>query len=384
MVFLKMIAAVNAIIAIVGIPGNLLVIITIAFEERFHIMRYILLASLALSDFLCLIFINSFRIASFAYENWFYGDTMCQLNAFLARYFYLNTVLHLVAISYERYDAIVKSPLTYDGTITKWKVFLIFLLWAFPILPLVILFFQFEGYKYDSELIFCDLGHVAQSDSSGVKTFAAVFPSVLLVGPFLIIVFLNWLVYKTAKNQVEALGHRQLGGIADFNDPQQQEIPRRVRERKAAVDITIIVAAFLLCLFPRYIVRLFRLFWKFVKVPAEAVQVSSSVFLISSLCNPIIYSVRKREFRIGVKNLLRRSGLWKFQGDYNDEFIAMNNLRFPRCIPDRNVMHQEAPSTNHASEDQHRSAMFVSMMELTRLKFESRLSPIPENAEEDQ
>ena len=344
-------------------------------------MRYILLASLALSYFLCLIFINSFRIGSFAYENWLYGDTMCQLNAFLARYFYLNTVLHLVAISYERYDAIVKSPLTYDGTITKWKVLLIFLLWAFPILPLVILFFQFGGYKYDSELIFCDLGHVAQSDSSGVKTFAAVFSSGLLVGPFLIIVVLNWLVYKTAKNQ-EALGHRQLGGIAGFNDPQQQEIPRR--ERKAAVDVTIIVAAFLLCLFPRYIVRLFRLFWKFGKVPAEAVQVSSSVFLISSLCNPIIYSVRKREFRIGVKNLLRRSGLWKFQGDHNDEFIAMNNLRLPRCIPERNVMHQEAPSTDHASEDQHRSAMFVSMMELTRLKFESRLSPIPENAEEDQ
>ena len=382
MVFLQMIAAVNAIIAIVGIPGNLLVIITIAFEEGFHIMRYILLASLALSDFLCLIFINSFRIASFAYENWLYGDTMCQLNAFLARYFYLNTVLHLVAISYERYDAIVKSPLTYDGTITKWKVFLIFLLWAFPILPLVILFFQFEGYKYDSELIFCDLGHVAQSDSSGVKTFAAVFPSVLLVGPFLIIVFLNWLVYKTAKNQVEALGHRQLGGIAGSN-PQQQEIPRRVRERKAAVDIIIVVAAFWLCFFPMYIARLFRLFWKFGKVPAEAVQVSSSVFLISSLCNPIIYSVRKREFRLGMKNLLRRSGLWKFQGDHSDEFIAMNNLRFPRCIPDRNVMHQEAPSTDHSSEDQHRS-MFVSVMRLTRLKFESRLSPIPENAEEDQ
>lgn len=384
MVFLQMIAAVNAIIAIVGIPGNLLVMITIAFEERFHVMRYILLASLALSDFLCLIFINSFRIASFAYENWLYGDTMCQLNAFLARYFYLNTVLHLVAISYERYDAIVKSPLTYDGTITKWKVLLIFLLWVFPILPFVVVLFQFEGYKYDPELIFCDLGHVAQSASSGVKTLAAVFPSVLLVGPFLIIALLNWLVYKTARNQVEALGHRQLGGIAGSN-PEQQEIPKRVRERKAAVDIIIIVAAFWLCFFPMYIVRLFRLFWKFgTKVPAEAILVSSSVFLISSLCNPIIYSVRKREFRLGVKNLLRRSGLWKFQGDHNDEFIAMNNLRFPRCIPDRNSMHQEAPLTDHASEDQHRSAMFVSMMELTRLKFESRLSPIPENAEEDK
>lgn len=383
MVFLQMIAAVNAIIAIVGIPGNLLVIITITFEERFHVMRYILLASLALSDVLCLIFISSFRIARFAYENWLYGDTMCQLNAFLARYFYLNTVLHLVAISYERYDAIVKSPLTYNGTITKWKVLLIFLLWVFPILPFVVVFFQFEGYEYDPELIFCDLGHVAQSASSGVKTLAAVFPSVLLVAPFLIIALLNWLVYKTAKNQVEALGHRQLGGIAGFSNPQQQEIPRRVRERKAAVDIIIIVATFWLCFFPMYIIRLFRLFWKFVKVPAEAVQVSSFVFLISSLCNPIVYSVRKREFRMGVKNLFRRSGLWKFQGGHTDEFIAMNNLRFQCSIPGRNVMHHVAPLTDHATEDQHRS-MFVPVMGLTRLKFESRLSPIPENAEEDQ
>lgn len=215
-----------------------------------------------------------------------------------------------------------------------------------------------------------------------MKTLAAVFPSVLLVGPFLIIALLNWLVYKTAKNQVEALGHRQLGGTAGSNNPQQQEIPRRVRERKAAVDI-IIVAAFWLCFFPMYIVRLFRLFWKFGKVPAEAVQVSSSVFLISSLCNPIIYSVRKREFRIGVKNLLRRAGPWKFQGDHTDEFIAMNNLRFPRSIPGRNVTHHAAPLTDHASEDQHRS-MFVSMMGLNRLKFECRLLPIPENAEEDQ
>lgn len=196
------------------------------------------------------------------------------------------------------------------------------------------------------------------------------------------IAFLNRLVYKTAKNQVEALGQRQLGWNGGSNR-QQQEIPRRMRERKAAVDIIIIVAAFLLCVFPMNIARLFRLFWKLGDVPAEAVQVLSSVFLISSLCNPIIYSVRKNEFRIGVKSLLRLCGLWKFQGDHNEKFIATNNLRFQRSIPGRNIMYHAAPLTDHASEDQHRS-MFVSVMGLTRLKFESRLSPIPENAEEDQ
>ena len=39
----------------IGLPGNILVIVVIILESRFHVMRYVLLASLALSDFLLLI-----------------------------------------------------------------------------------------------------------------------------------------------------------------------------------------------------------------------------------------------------------------------------------------------------------------------------------------
>ena len=134
MVFFQALAAVHGLFDAIGLPGNLLVIVTIVLESRFHVMRYTLLASLAVSDFLFLILVNSFRIGSIAQERWPYGATMCLLNPFFARYFYLNTVLHLVAVSYERYSAIVKSPLTYTGTITKSKVVLIVLIWTIPIL----------------------------------------------------------------------------------------------------------------------------------------------------------------------------------------------------------------------------------------------------------
>ena len=93
------------------------------------VVRYILLASLALSDLLLLVLVNSFRIESIAQEHWLYGQTMCYLNPFFVRYFYINTVLHLVAVSYDRYLAIVKSPLTYDGTITKTRVAFLSLIW---------------------------------------------------------------------------------------------------------------------------------------------------------------------------------------------------------------------------------------------------------------
>ena len=118
MVFSQVLAAVHAVIDVVGLPGNLLVIATICMESRFHVMRYVLLASLAGSDILFLILGNSPSIASTAHERWLYGETMCKLHYLVLRYFYLNTVLHLIAVSYERYSAIVKSPLTYDSSIS--------------------------------------------------------------------------------------------------------------------------------------------------------------------------------------------------------------------------------------------------------------------------
>ena len=133
MVFPQIIAGFHALINAIGLPGNLLVILTVALERRFHFMRYILLASLAVSDMLFLILVNSFRIASIWQERWLYGQTMCNLSALFMRYFYLNTVLHLIAVSYERYKAIVKSPLTYDGTITKTRMLVVALIWILPI-----------------------------------------------------------------------------------------------------------------------------------------------------------------------------------------------------------------------------------------------------------
>ena len=131
----QVIAAFLALFDLIGLPGNLIVLVTIILEPRFHVMRYILLASLALSDFLMLILVNSFLIESIAQENWLYGQTMCYLNSSFARYFYINTIFHLVAVSYDRYLAIVKSPLTYDGIVTKTRVMFLALIWIIPVIP---------------------------------------------------------------------------------------------------------------------------------------------------------------------------------------------------------------------------------------------------------
>ncbi|XP_078382201.1 octopamine receptor beta-1R-like [Oculina patagonica] len=351
MVFPQVIAVFHSLFNVIGLPGNLLVTVTIASERRFHVMRYVLLASLAVSDILNLIFVNSFRIASTAQERWLYGQTMCDLNALFLRYFYLNTVLHLIAVSYERYKAIVKSPLTYDGSITKSRVLYMALIWIVPF-PLVFLpFFVSEDsfFKYNPEVFFCetDPGFSSQDDfkASFMLLLYTIFTFIL---PFLIIAFLNWSVLKTANNLLRNAVGPNING-PELSQQDRQEMSRRARERKAAVDVSIIIAAFLLCFFPVWITGLCRQFVKSTKVPAEVILSTNCIFLVSSLCNPIIYSIRKEDFRAAVMKVLRRMGACRSSND-----IHANNPRLParlRAETDPSTAQQNSPHIIRADEN---------------------------------
>ena len=312
MVFPQVIAAFHAVYHIIGLLGNLLVMVTIILESRFHVMRYILLASLALSDFLLLVLVNSFRIESIAKEHWLYGQTMCYLNTSFARYFYINTVLYLVAVSYDRYLAIIKSPLTYNGIITKTRVVFLALIWIVPVIPVSIL--GWEKYVYKPEVFFCEQERAVQSES--IRGKEVVFPVATLLVPLLIIVFLNTSVYKTARRQINAMEVQVGPGPVNSQSPQQQEIvSRRLRDRKVAVDVSIIIAAFLVCFLPVWVTGICHLFVPGIDIPAEAVLSTTCVYFLSAICNPIIYSIRKREFRKAVKKMFRRIGAGPYSND---------------------------------------------------------------------
>ena len=331
MVFLQVIAVIHALFDVVGLPGNLLVILTISFERRLHVMRYILLASLAVSDFLNLILDNSFRIASIAQEKWLYGQTMCYLNPCFHRYFYINTILHLVAVSYDRYKAIVKSPLTYDGTITMRNALFLSLIW---LIPIPVSMGPIFGYGlqnvYNPEVFRCENGWLSQRDKSDTWN-GLIYLSSFIV-PFLVIFFLNWSVYNTAKMQINALAQEaQLGNFDDSAENlenNQQELIRKTKERKASVDVVVIIAAFLFCFFPLWVVNLLRKYATSIHVPPYLILGAKCMYVVSSVCNTIIYSIRKREFRAAVKQIFSRLGLIRSLQNDNDVFaIDMNNLR---------------------------------------------------------
>ena len=151
-------------------------------------------------------------------------------------------------------------------------------------------------------MFFCQQGLTAQSDQGEWKI---AIPLTLFVFPLLLIALLNWSVYKTAKLQANAVAI-QIGSLDGCESHQHDNSRRRLKERKAALDVSIIIAAFVLCFLPTWIVNLCLWFLKSTNVPSEAVLVRYCIFMFSSVCNPIIYSIRKRDFRRAVKNLFLR------------------------------------------------------------------------------
>ena len=185
-------AVIYGLFFIMGFIGNLLVLLLVCLNRSFHCRRYSLLASLALSDFLFTTLATSNRTVVFALEWWVFGDTWCHGSAYLIRVLHISTVFHLCTISYERYNAIFKNPLNYDGHITKKRAIVnVTLLWVVPAAMSLGPLIGWGGYVYNSEIFVCEQKWDGQTTLPllGVTFFL----------PLGVIVFLNFRVLKVVR-----------------------------------------------------------------------------------------------------------------------------------------------------------------------------------------
>ena len=165
-------------------------------------------------------------------------------------------------------------------------------------------FRQAESVFYHPKLFFCR----AASDAPTFHASAAAF--IVIAVPTSIIFFLNWRVLKTVnaiQSNDQPVIFLESTATSSNNGPSQhqQHDARRIKDRKAAVDICIIMAAFMICYLPEWTDFVLHYFFK-VEFPPEVTQTTRCIYYISSVTNPIIYSVRKREFRGGVKRTIKR------------------------------------------------------------------------------
>ena len=184
--------------AFLGFIGNLSVLLVVSIYRRFHQMRYFLLASLALSDFIFTMLVTSLPTVVQGLEKWIFGTTWCHGTAYLIRVLHFSTVLHLCAVSHERYDAIFQNPLCYNGRITKKRAIInIMVLWVTPAVISLDPFLGWSNYVYNPDIFACE-------QKWGFQTTLPLFIVTFLV-PLGLIAFLNYRVLTVVRRLQNSL-----------------------------------------------------------------------------------------------------------------------------------------------------------------------------------
>lgn len=296
-------AAFLSLVTLVGLPGNLLVFLTICLNRKFRLVHYVLLASLALCDFLYLVQLVLPQCISRWAGEWLFGMPWCYGSAFVGRMTYFVTVLHLWAVSYDRYKAIVKDPLTYNGNVTAGPKVLAaaVFLWCLPAIISTAMFASWN-LEYNDQLFTCETE--VGIDTGNKAVASALIAIFFLISPFIAISRLNFAVLKVARAQAK---QPTTGQLQDASAEERRTLKKRLKENKAAIDAVLIVGTFLLSFLFAWIQAVYRGIAGRNALPSAVVIAAKCLAHSSSMWNPIIYSVRKREFRKAVVKLFRKS-----------------------------------------------------------------------------
>ncbi|XP_071762053.2 trace amine-associated receptor 13c-like [Centroberyx gerrardi] len=271
-------------ISLLTVALNLLVIISVSHYRQLHTPTNLLLLSLAVSDLLAGLLLIPTEIL-LGGSCWFLGDLMCALSFFAVFTIISVSVGNMVLISVDRYVAIC-DPLCYPTKVTQRRVQIcVCLCWvcSFFYGSLILNDHLREPGRYTS----C-VGECVAVFNYIAGTVDLVFT---FIGPITVIIVLYMRVFVVAVSQARAMRSHTVAVTLQHS----VTVTAKKSERKAARTLGIVIAVFLICFCPHYLVAL-----------AGQENVVSSSFLVflfyfNSCLNPVIYAFFYPWFRKSIK-----------------------------------------------------------------------------------
>ncbi|KAJ7990172.1 hypothetical protein DPEC_G00297560 [Dallia pectoralis] len=289
---------------LVGVSGNTMTILII---QRFKDMKTttnLYLSSMAVSDlliFLCLPF-DIYRL--WKYVPWVFGEAVCRLFYYLSEGCTYATILHITALSMERYLAIC-FPLRARVVVTKRRVqYIIMALWAFALLSAAPMLFL-VGVEYDNnthpDYNTRQCKHTSYAISSGQLHTMIWVSTTYFFCPMVCLVFLYGSIGRKlwkSKNDLDGLS----------------TLTRERSHRQTVRILVVVVLAFVICWLPFHIGR--NLFaqvndYDEAKLSQDFNVASMVLCYLSASINPVLYNLMSRKYRAAAHRLflLRRKPL---------------------------------------------------------------------------
>ncbi|KAJ8256672.1 hypothetical protein COCON_G00188240 [Conger conger] len=284
---------------LVGVTGNTMTILII---QRFKDMKTttnLYLSSMAVSDLLIFLSLPFDLYRLWKYTPWVFGELACRLSHYINEGCTYATILHITALSMERYLAIC-FPLKAKVVVTKRRVKLVIVaLWAFALLsagPMLVL----VGVEHENETqpdqSTRQCKPTAYGVSSGLLRTTIWVSTAYFFCPMFCLLFLYG-----------SIGRKLWRTRKDLRGP--NAVGREKSHRQTVKILAVVVLAFAICWLPFHIGR--NLFTHVDDYPtaklSQNFNVASMVlFYLSASINPVLYNLMSRKYRAAARRLFLR------------------------------------------------------------------------------
>ncbi|CAF0807325.1 unnamed protein product [Didymodactylos carnosus] len=277
------------------ILGNVIVVTAICRVQRLrHPTNYILM-SLAIAD---LLVTTTVMIPGLVYnikQKWIFGAIFCKIWVSNDITFCTASILHLVAVSIDRFVAI-ENPLRYKQKMTSRTIFIIIgCIWLISVLlsygPVMLGLYSFgNAQEYLQDKSECGMRpNRIYSIISSLTSFYI---------PLIIILALYARIFITArKHSLELQKLENIIKRLHSNEQFVLESSKWKRDAKAIRTLGIVVGVFIICWLPFFIMYLRLAYCDYECITPFVEHLITWIGYANSFCNPVIYAFSNKDFR---------------------------------------------------------------------------------------
>ncbi|CAF3390328.1 unnamed protein product [Rotaria socialis] len=335
-----------SIIIILSIIGNVIVVTAILRVQRLRHPTNFILMSLAIADLLVTTTVMIPGFISEIKQKWIFGRIFCNIWVANDITFCTASILHLVAVSFDRYVAI-ENPLKYKQKMTKRTIFIIIgCIWLISVLL-----------SYGPVLF----GVYSQSRTGTVSPdptvcgmrpnliYSIISSSTSFYIPLIIILFLYGRIFITArKHSHELLKLENIIKRLHSNEKFVLESSKWNKNMKAIRTLGIVVGVFMACWLPFFVMYLLLAYCNYKCVTPNIERYITWIGYANSFCNPVIYAFSNKEFRNAFFEILHynnckcfplsspskvRTSISKSNHSMNTKYTPPIQSRQPSVIP---------------------------------------------------
>lgn len=320
-------------IFIASIAGNLLVFIVFSKRPALLTISNRFILNLSVCSSLNTLLVMPFMFGSLIAEDWIFGGIWCQVTGFLMNAIFAASTLTLVAISLDRYCAVV-TPLHYQMRITKRRsALMIAAVWLLAVLVSLPPLFGWNRFRYQKDKGTCTVLWSSRIKYERYYTYSLVILTFFL--PLCVILWAYRVIFKAAQNNSERTRRNSVIPNNQIDDNCSTQTPLRFERRrsstapilhrrlsttssragpllwhrdewKTAIASLLVVSTFIICWLPYFIIIILETVLENSQdIPPVLETVSILLAMMSCACNPLVYVFRSKLTRQELKILMK-------------------------------------------------------------------------------